>query len=101
MEDLKLYYYHFWTTSYDDKYPAVCLRSIDGWNGKSRNHNDERQWCYERMTQEDIDYVHNNLGLYDAKYEITLKIYSLDTTKWYNNLDDLKEDMYIKILSGI
>lgn len=99
--DINLHYYHFWTTSYDNKYPAVCLRSIDGWNGKSRNKNDERQWQYERMSQEEIDYIQKNLGLYDGKYGITLKLYSLDTTKWYNNIDELKEDLYIKVLAGI
>lgn len=96
-----LYYYHLWTTSYDNKYPAVCLKSIDGWSGRSRNTNDDRQWKYERMSQEDIDYIHKNLGLYDSKYGITLRLYSLDTTKWYNNLEELREDLYIKLLAGI
>ncbi len=97
----KLHYYHIWTSAYNRKYPAVCLCSIDGWDGKSKRGEDVRQWKFERLTPEDKEHILKHLGEYDDKYGFNIQIYSLDTIKWYKDLQELQEDMYIQILAGI
>lgn len=95
----KLHYYHIWTTDFYHKYPAVSLRSIDSWDGQSRNKDDKRKWQFVPLTDEEKNHVFDNIGEFDKKYGFNVQIYSLDTVRWYKDLEELQEDMFVFMLS--
>jgi hypothetical protein len=76
------------------------LRSLDGWDGIVKA--DMKKWNYQRIDKIGVKSIIKMLGSYDKdNYGYNIKIYSMDTGKFYSSMDELQEDLYVKMLAGV